>query len=533
MMRGFAAPRRIAGLLAMTVMLAGTPASVASARRSKPRPPEETAAQRPNVLLIMIDDLKPTLRSFGDRTAISPNIDRLAARGSRFEHAYANQAVCAPSRINLMTSRRSTSTGIYEFGMDVRDYIPNAVTLPQLFKQQGYTAESYGKVFHVGHGSHDDPQSWSRPPVKDHVIEYVERASTGGQPTQEEALFNEVPITGNVWTYARSLGRGVAWESPDVPDDAYADGRIAARASKRLAELKASGTPFFLAVGFARPHLPFSVPKRYWDMYDPAKLPMPDFERLPDGAPAFAGKLGGEIAAYKPVPEGSKSGADYSPELKRKLIHGYYAGVSYVDAQIGKVLDTLDRQGLAKNTIVVLWGDHGWHLGDHGIWTKHTNFEQAVRQPLIIAGPGTGKAGQAPRQIAETVDVYPTLVKLAGLAYPKTMQPVDGIDLSPALRNPARVVKPYAYHAYNRPGRIGQAVRTADYRLVRWTLEGSGARDYELYDLTRDPGETRNMVAVMPQVKARLERYLDAQPRPVSLELANTRPTRPSVPAKP
>lgn len=481
--------------------------------------PAAAGVQRPNILLIMIDDLKPTLRSFGDRTAISPNIDRLAARGTRFEHAYANQAVCAPSRINLMTGRRSTSTGIYNFGMDLRDYIPNAVTLPQLFRQAGYAAESIGKVFHVGHGSHDDAASWSAPPVHDRVIEYLVPESTGGKPTREEALFNEVPVEGDVWTYAATLGRGAAWESPDVPDDAYADGRTAKRASDRLRGFKASNQPFFLAVGFVRPHLPFSVPKRYWDMYDPAKLPMPGFERMPQGAPAFAGKMGGEIAAYAPVPTGQVPGQDFPEPLKRKLIHGYYAGVSYVDAQIGKLLDTLTREGLAKNTIVVLWGDHGWHLGDHGIWTKHTNFEQAVRQPLIIAGPGTGKGGQAAAQLAETVDVFPTLVSLAGVTRPATMQPIDGTDLTPVLRTPSLQVRPYAYHAFNRPGRIGQAIRTARYRLVRWTQETTGERIYELYDLKTDPGETRNIAAADPGTRARLDAYLDAQPRPVTVDL--------------
>jgi iduronate 2-sulfatase len=488
---------------------------------SAPARPLATAEHRPNVLLILVDDLKPALRSFGDPYAISPNIDRLAARGTRFEHAYANQAVCAPSRINLMTSRRSTSTGIYNFGQDLRDYIPNAVTLPQLFKNAGYTAESYGKVFHTGHGSYDDAASWSVTPVKDHVIEYVDPNSTGGKPTREEALFNEFPVPEDVeiFKYASTLARGAAWESPDVADDAYADGRTAERASKRLAELKSSASPFFLAVGFARPHMPFSVPQRYWDMYDPASLPMPDFERLPDGAPAFANKLGGEIAAYRPVPEGQVPGKDFPEDVKRQLIHGYYAGVTYVDAQIGKVLDALEREGLADNTIVVLWGDHGFHLGDHGIWTKHTNYEQAVHQPLIFAGPGTGTPGSAPQQLAETVDVYPTLIELAALDLPETMQPLDGADLSPVLRDPSMQVRPYAYHSFNRPSRIGQALRTARYRLIRWTHEATGERAYELYDMEADPGETKNMAEALPEVRARLEAMLDAQPTPVPVRL--------------
>lgn len=493
----------------------------AGPRRAAPPP-----AQRPNVLLILVDDLKPSLRSFGDPVAISPNIDRLAARGTRFEHAYANQAVCAPSRINLMTSRRSTSTGIYNFGQNLRDYMPDAVTLPQAFMRAGYRAESMGKVFHVGHGTKGDDASWSTPPVKDHVIEYADPANAG-KSTREEALFNEIPVPAgqDIFKFASTLAKGVAWESPDVADDAYADGRTANRAVKRLAELKSSASPFFLAVGFARPHLPFSVPKRYWDMYDPAKLPMPAFEQLPEGAPAFAGKTGGEIIAYEPVPE-KVAGKNYPEALKRKLIHGYYAGVSYVDAQIGKVLDALEREGLAENTIVVLWGDHGFHLGDHGIWTKHTNFEQAVHLPIIFAGPGAGAPGSAPGQLAETVDIYPTLVKLAGIRLPAGTQPIDGADLTPVLRDPGKRVRPYAYHAFNRPGRIGQAIRTERYRLVRWTQEATGARAYELYDMAGDPGETRNMADALPKVRAELEAYLDAQPKPVSVNLKAQREAR-------
>lgn len=500
-------------------------AALASPAHTTPRPPasRQRAARpatqpRPNILLILVDDLKPALRSFGDSHAISPNIDRLAARGVRFQHAYANQAVCAPSRINLMTGRRSTSTGIYHFGMDLRDYVPNAVTLPQLFRQAGYTTQSIGKVFHVGHGSFDDRASWSVPSRKDKVIEYRDPASTDGRATREEVLFNEVPFEGAVFEAAAKQPRGAAWESPDVPDEAYADGRTARFAGQRLRELKAAKSPFFLAVGFARPHLPFAVPKRYWDLYDPAKLPQPASDRLPAGAPDFAGKVKGEIAAYTPLPA-SGIGADIPPDQRRKLIHGYYAGVSYVDAQIGKLLDALDREGLAKDTIVILWGDHGFHLGDHGLWTKHTNYEQAVRLPLILAGPGTGRAGAAPAQLAETVDIYPTLVRLAGLRLPATMQPLDGTDLGPVLRDARRQVRPYAYHAFNRPGRIGQAIRADRYRLIRWTKEATGERIHELYDLRSDPGETRNIAREQPVVRARLDAWLDAQPKPVSVDL--------------
>lgn len=516
---GAGRPGAACAVAAMLLSAGCTAARDASPRSIQVAP---AAAERPNILLILIDDLKPAIRAFGDPVAITPNIDRLTARGTRFELAYANQAVCAPSRMNLMTGARSTSTGIYDFGQNLRDYLPDAVTMPQYFMAAGYRTESLGKIFHIGHNTVGDPQSWSTPPYKDHVIEYVSPEGKALGKTREAALFNEFEIPrGDIWPYARTLGRGLAWESPDVPDEAYADGRVAAKAVTRLGELKASSQPFFLAVGFARPHLPFSVPKRYWDKYDRAKLPLPAFERLPEGAPAFAGKVGGEIVAYASIDEKTPE-AQYSEELKRTLIHGYYAGVSYVDAQIGKLMAELDRSGLSKNTIVVLWGDHGYHLGDHAIWTKHTNYEQATRLPLVFAGPGIG-AGKITRQLAETVDIYPTLAGLAGLQRPAGPQPIDGTDLSPVLHDPAARVRGYAYHAYPRPNRIGQAIRTERYRLVRWTQEQTGARDYELYDLVGDPLETRNVAATQPGIRSQLEALLDAQPKPRSVNLRRTR----------
>lgn len=498
--------RLLLGALAAGSMLAtlGVRATPAKA------PPARVA--RPNVLLILVDDLKPAIHGYGDPVAVTPNIDRLIRRGVRFDLAYANQAVCAPSRMNLMTGARSTSTGIYDFGVPMRRVLPDAVTLPQFFKAAGYRAEAGGKVFHIGHGNDDDAASWSAPHHRDKVVEYRDPASTGGRPTQEEALFYEVPVHGpDPFAYARTLPRGPAWESPDVPDEAYADGRTAAWATGRMQALQRDGKPFFLAVGFARPHLPFSVPRRYWDMYDPARLPMPAYEQLPAGAPAYADKQGGEIAAYAQVPQGVR-GDRFPASLKRQLVHGYYAGVSYTDAQVGKLLDTLDRTGLSRNTIVVLWGDHGFHLGDHGIWTKHTNYEQATRIPLVIAGPGV-RAGGVSRQLAETVDLYPTLSALAGLPRPRGPQPIDGVDLAPALGG-GMAGRRWAYSCFPRGTRMGQAIRTDRYRLIRWTDSATGARETELYDLVTDPGETRNVAADRPTVRAGIDRILDRLPAP-------------------
>lgn len=463
----------------------------------------------PNVLLILVDDLKPALGVYGDDAAITPEMDKLSESGMRFDRAYSNQAVCAPSRYNLMLGSRSTSTGIYHFGRNFRDFYPDAVTLPQYFKENGYHSESMGKVYHIGHNTYNDEASWSVPHHEDLVIEYLDPVSTKGELTREEALFlNET------WEDARSLPRGAAWESPDVEDKAYADGRIAQRAIERLRSLKEKPEqPFFLAVGFARPHLPFSVPQQYWDIYDPESLPMPEVETRPDGAPGYAVKRDGEIVQYNPIPQSSE--ADPFPEdLTRKLIHGYYASTSYVDTQIGKVINELGNLGLDENTIVVLWGDHGFHLGELGIWTKHVNYELANHIPLIISAPGVTLPGTSTMQLSETVDIYPTLVELAGLSQPINSQPMDGTSLVPVLQNPDERVRDYAYHAFDRGGRMGRAIRTDKYRLVEWKeidTERETA-DIELYEYSTGQVEIENIAEEYPGIVQELREILDRQP---------------------
>ena len=466
-----------------------------------------SAADKANVLLLLVDDLKPTLGCYGDEVAVSPNIDRLAEMGTRFEMAYCNQAVCMASRYNLMLGSRSSSTGFYSFGTQFREVYPDAVTLPQHFRNSGYVTHSMGKVFHIGHGNTNDDASWSVPHLKDKVIEYLVPESNHRQLTREEALF-----TNEFSKPIRSLPRGAAWESPDVLDEAYADGRIATHAVDRLRELSANpDQPFFLAVGFVRPHLPFSAPKKYWDKYDRDKLPMPEFEDPPVGAPAYAGKRGGEINAFKPVPTGNGL---YEDDLKRDLIHGYYASVSYMDAQLGRVLDEVENLGLDENTIIVLWGDHGWHLGDHGTWTKHTNYEQAVRIPIIFYAPSVTKGGSISRQPAETVDIYTTLASLAGLPKPNGPQPIDGIDLTPVLKNTNKRIREYAYHAYNKRSHLGRAIRTERYRLVEWIPHENvrGEIEYELYDYKEDPLETKNLAKSQPDVLKDLLELLAQEP---------------------
>ena len=468
-----------------------------------------SAWAQPNVLLILVDDLKPALGCYGDTAAKTPNIDRLAGRGMRFDLAYCNQAVCAPSRFTLMLGSHSTSTGLYGLGSRLRQKWPDAVTMPQHFaKHGGYITQSIGKVFHIGHGNEGDPQSFTLPHLKDKVIEYLDTTSTqGGQLTREEALFTNQKLD-----QIRSLPRGAAFESPEAADEDYADGRVAVETIKRLKNTK---NPFFIAAGFVRPHLPFSAPKKYWDMHDPAKLPMPVFEKLPANSPKVAHKRGGEIAAYDPVPEGDA--AVFSPDLKRRLIHGYYASASYVDAQIGKVIDELDRSGLSENTLIVLWGDHGFHLGDLGIWTKHTNYEQANRIPLLLIAPGVTKPGSSTRQLAESVDIFPTLAELAGLPAPTGPQPIDGISLVPVLKNPAARVRDHAYHCFPKQ-KMGRAIRTESHRLIEWKKPGAPpeSAELELYDYTADSHETQNIAAEQPEVvkqlRAILARHHEASP---------------------
>ncbi len=460
------------------------------------------ADDRPNVLLILVDDLKPSFGAYGESWVHSPNLDRLAARGIRFDRAYCNQAVCAPSRNNLMTGARSTSLGVYSLGYHFRKAVPEAVTMPQYFKQHGYHTAGIGKVFHIGHGNVNDELSWSVPFQPDKVIDYVLPDSTEGKLTREEALFSNKS--------GKGLSRGAAWERADVDDGAYADGRIAAEGIKRLQAYKKSDQSFFLALGFTKPHLPFCAPTKYWDLYDPGKLPLAEYTRPPAGAPAYAGKTLGELNQYKPVPRKPP----LTETITRTLIHGYYASLSYMDAQVGRVLDEVDRLGLDDDTIIVLWGDHGYHLGDHGAWTKHTNYEQANRIPIVIVAPGVTSKLSSSSALVETVDIYPTLAALAGLPKPGGPQPIDGLSLVPVLKDPSRSVRDHAYHCYPRSGRLGRAIRTARYRLVEWKRWGASidTAEYELYDYREDPLETRNIASERAKILAELTAKLATHP---------------------
>ncbi len=444
-------------------------------------------AGRPNVLLIAVDDLKPLLGAYGDTLARTPNIDRLAASGTVLESAYCNQAVCSPSRNALMTGLRPSSIGIYDLATHFRVGAPDAITVAQHFKAQGYRTEALGKIFHVGHGNTDDARSWS-----------VDSYRARGPGNYVSAESNKLP-------------RGPAVESADVPDNAYADGRVADEAVARIVAAGAKpGQPFFIAVGFVKPHLPFCAPKKYWDLFDRSQFVLPTVTTAPQGAPEYAPTNWGELRNYQGIP----SSGPIPPDQHRELIHGYYAATSYMDAQVGRLLAALERAKLAENTIVVLWGDHGWHLGDHGMWAKHTNYEQAARIPVIIRAPGVTSPGTRTRALFETVDLYPTLVALAGLPSPATKPALDGRSFVATLRDPKAASKEAIFHVYPRSQRLGRAVRTDRYRLVEWKQIGASpaTAELELYDYHSDPLETKNLAASQPEVAARLQTILATQP---------------------
>ena len=454
--------------------------------------PASEPVRRPNVLLICVDDLKPILGCYGDKIAQTPNVDRLAGQGVLFESAYCNQAVCSPSRNALLTSLRPQTLGIYDLATNFRRSRPDAVTMAQHFQQNGYITQALGKVFHVGHGNAEDEVSWTVPHWRPKASQYQLAASQ-----DNKRATNNGP-------------RGTATESADVADDAYGDGQIALEAAARITAAAVNkDQPFFIACGFLKPHLPFVAPKKYWDLYDPKTVPMPQVTAVPENAPSYAPQFGGELRQYSDMP---REGA-ISEEDTRRLIHGYYAATSYSDAQIGRVLDALDASGARNNTIVVLWGDHGWHLGDHGMWCKHTNYEQAARIPLVISSPGCA-AGRKSHALIETVDVYPTLTELAGLP---ARHGLDGLSAAATVKSPDMQTRESVIHVYPRGERLGRAIRTKRFRMVEWKVPGADASnaEYELYDYEKDPLETANIAAQHPATVEKLKALLAQHPEAI------------------
>ena len=466
---------------------------------------------RPNVLFIAVDDLRPQLGCYGERTVKTPNIDSLAARGLTFTRAYCQQAVCSPSRVSLLSGRRPDTTKVYDLETHLRLNLPDVVTLPQHFKNHGYHAQSLGKIYHPGL---DDPASWSAPSWNPGGRAYTNRdtlerirtereriRSAGGRLRQEQVVQRD-PKTGLTLKLARPGRdiRGPSWEAAEALDDGLADGKIARRAVELLAQYKREDKPFFLAVGFHKPHLPFVAPKKYFNLYPPDSIKLPENMAAPKDCPPVALTNFGELRQYSDIP---KRQEELPNEKARELVRAYYASVSYMDAQVGRLLEALDRNGQRGNTIVILWGDHGWQLGDHGLWCKHTNFEVAARVPLILSAPGQKRPGAKCDRLVEFVDIFPTLVELAGLP---PSEGVEGISMKPLLENPERPWKTAVFNQYPRAGGVmGRSIRTDRYRFTEWAAPGAEPVGLELYDHQADPGENKN-VAGRPENKDVVER---------------------------
>lgn len=476
----------------------------------------ERVPATPNILFIPVDDLRPEFGAYGNTSILTPNIDRLASQGVTFTRAYCQQAVCNPSRASLLTGLRPDSIQVWDLRTNFRTNVPDVITLPQYFKLNGYTAIGLGKTFH-----NNDPDTISWSIIPEHI---------DGFPFDPDAVYlNDENLEIQQMKITDMQAKGIsridqlghwyvkakATENAEVDDDFYYDGAQTTRAIAILQDLKSDGKPFFLSVGYYRPHLPFNAPKKYWDMYKRSEIELADNQFVPEGSPAYLVHGEAELRGYSdcgdlPLP----SQDPWDEKRQREIKHGYYASVSYTDAQIGRLLDELDRLELAENTIIVVWGDHGWKLGEHNGWCKQSNYEIDTRVPLIISGYGVAAKGKRCTALSEFVDIYPTLCEMANLQVPAHLQ---GTSLAPLLEDPDLEWKSAAYSQFllGRFGRtttvkgeqMGYAIRTNRYRYVewyRWNAEEMHAENLlcrELFDHFTDPQENIN-IADHPESKA-------------------------------
>ena len=509
------------------------------------------SSSKPNILFIAIDDLRPELGCYGSDIAITPNMDALAGQGLRFNRAYCQQAICSPSRASLMTGARPETINIIENYTYFREENPDIVTLPQHFRANGYETVYCGKIYH---GKFTDEElSWSRKPATDKVA--FEKPNYPGAyalvENQEIYKKNQAAIRekyGEGATSHYALGRGPAYEKADVPDHAYIDGYHTELAIATMKDMLAAGDkPFFLGLGFRLPHLDWNAPKKYWDLYDPEKIPMATQAESPENGAAMGLHASFELRVRHGIP---KSGP-IEGELATTLKHAYLASVSYVDAQIGKMIAALEEAGVRENTIIMLWSDHGWHLGDMGVWGKATNYEIATRVPMMIWTPEMPKQnrGKSTDALVELIDMYPTLCELAGLERPKHL---EGHSFVPLLEDPTRAWKKAAFSQYPNPALrewaanpltagmretyfgplieevesriieqqkekwdrdlfennlMGYSMRTDSHRLVVWKDKAQpdqGPVFIELFDHQTDPTETKNIADNEPELVDKL-----------------------------
>lgn len=509
--------------------------------------------EKPNILFIAIDDLRPELGCYGSEIVKSPNLDKLAAEGLLFNRAYCQQAICSPSRASLMTGARPDTIGVIENTAYFRELNPDIVTLPQHFIAHGYEAFYCGKIYHAR--MTDDDHSWSRKPAW-RRCEVKRPLNPGGYALSENQKTWRENGEKMLAKYGKAgsggLIHGPAYEAADVPDHGYWDGfntRLAIATLEDHLE-KNSDKPLFLALGFTKPHLDFNAPKRYWDLYDPADIKLATQDRPPKDGAATGLHASFELRTRHGIPKSGPIGED----LARTLLHGYYACASYVDAQIGRMITAIEEAEMRDNTIIIVWGDHGWHLGDMGIWGKATNYEIATRVPLIIWTPDMKVRGESTDALVELIDMYPTLCELAGLPLPDHL---EGYSFARLLDSPNRPWKKAAFSQFPNPALrewaanplspgmrqtffgplieeveariieqqgdtwdrelfenhlMGYTMRTDRYRLVIWRDHRDPTVEpvfVELYDHKTDPDEARNIVGSHPEIVTELCKQVD------------------------
>ena len=459
-------------------------------------------AKRPNILFIAVDDLRPELACYDGALgqpvrAKTPRLDALAKSGVRFTHAFCNQAVCGASRLSLMSGLYPEYTNERTYHVTGwRERWGHVVTMNQHFKANGYTAVGLGKIYHGTGGPGVDPENWTQ------------WIKGGGKSYASPESFKNIRTSKSSAPGKKARKRGPSTESADVADNVYSDGVRAAEGARQIKKLAAAKKPFFLAVGFTKPHLPFNAPTKYWDLYKREGFSLPKNLGVPPGYPDWACNKGaGELRAYSDIPPKAPP-ADFPMALNRRLIHGYNACVSYTDRNVGKLLDALDSSGAADNTIVVFWADHGWKLGDHSSWCKHTNFECDTRVPLIVRHPKLAGARGDSKALVELIDLYPTLCELAGLTAPKHVQ---GQSFVGALKDPSARHRQYAYSSYPhynpkiKKGVVGHSIRNDRIRYTEWWARGTDEIVARVAtDLIADPGETTNILPEKQDLAERL-----------------------------
>lgn len=429
--------------------------------------------KKPNVLFIMVDDLRPELSAYGVSQIKSPNIDKLAESGITFNRAYCNVPVCGASRTSLLTGIRPGYNRFLHYYSQADVEKPAVTTLPEQFKNNGYTTVSIGKIFHSP--ADNEMNAWSETPYR------FDHHKLPDGTWSDEGWQNYITSENQELAKNRNSGAAMPWEMSEPGDTAYFDGKYAHKAIEYLATFKKSGESFFMGLGFLKPHLPFNAPNKYWDLYKREEINLSENSFFPENAPDLARFNWGELRAYAGIPEEGP----VNDSIARTLVHGYYACVSATDALIGQVLDALDESGLRENTIVVLVGDHGWNLGEHGMWCKHVNFETALRTSLVISTPES-LAGSADG-IVELVDLYPTLLDLCKLPNPD--HHLDGLSVAPMLTNPKEKVKDFAMGKWMN----GLTFMNDQYFYTEWHDSTKNQVGRMLYDHHIDPGENINI----------------------------------------